>query len=90
MATAKKKAPAKKAAPKKSAPKVAPKKEKVALKVTTKKVATRVPVVSDEERMQMIATAAYFKAEQRGFVGGNPEQDWADAEREVSELLSKK
>lgn len=97
MATVKKKAPQKKAAPKKaasekkSAPKkVTPKIEKSAPKATLKKVATTVPVVTEDERMQMIATAAYFKAEQRGFVGGNPEQDWADAEREVNELLSKK
>jgi hypothetical protein len=29
-----------------------------------------------EERRQMIATAAYFRAERRGFQGGDPAQDW--------------
>ena len=90
MATAKKpapkkvatKAPAKKAAPvKKATPKAPAKKEEVKVKTTKK--------VSEQERMQMIATAAYFKAEQRGFFGGNPDQDWKDAEREVAQLLSK-
>ncbi|MBS0003533.1 MAG: DUF2934 domain-containing protein [Thioalkalivibrio sp.] len=36
-----------------------------------------------EERERMIREAAYFRAEQRGFVGGSPEDDWAEAEREV-------
>jgi len=83
MVTDKVKAPAKKAAPKKVEETIAVKKP------AAKKVATSIPVVSDDERMQMVATAAYYKAEQRGFVGGNPEQDWSDAEREVNELLSK-
>lgn len=98
MATAKKKATVKKAAPKKATPvkKAAPKKaapavKKSAPKASPKKVeAKKVRTISEEERMQMIATAAYFKAEQRGFVGGNPDMDWADAEAEVNELLSKR
>ncbi len=93
MATAKKKTTTTKAAPKKAAPKKAtttkasPK--KVEIKVETKVETKAKRTVSEEERMHMIATAAYFKAEQRGFVGGNPDQDWAEAEKEVSELLSK-
>jgi hypothetical protein len=31
----------------------------------------------------MIAEAAYFKAQQRGFVPGYEVQDWLDAEREI-------
>jgi len=45
--------------------------------------------VSAEQRLEMIREAAYFKAEQRNFAPGNDEQDWADAEREIDELLAK-
>jgi hypothetical protein len=31
----------------------------------------------------MVAEAAYFRAERRGFVGGSPEQDWFEAEIEL-------
>jgi len=33
-------------------------------------------------REKEIAIAAYFKAQQRGFQGGNPVEDWLAAERE--------
>src|SRR6185436_15135268 len=39
--------------------------------------------VSAERRLQMIAEAAYFRAEERGFHGGDPVTDWVDAEAEV-------
>jgi hypothetical protein len=45
--------------------------------------------VSSEQRLAMIREAAYYKAEKRGFTGGNDDQDWADAEREIDELLAK-
>lgn len=35
------------------------------------------------ERQRMIAEAAYFKAERRGFAGGDPLRDWCEAEAEV-------
>ena len=38
----------------------------------------------------MIQDAAYFRAEKRGFVGGDPGQDWIEAEGEIDELLSRK
>jgi len=38
-----------------------------------------------EERRHLIAQAAYFRAERRGFQGGCPIQDWLEAEREVSQ-----
>ncbi len=44
--------------------------------------------VSKEQRRQMIAEAAYFRAEQRGFQGGNADADWLLSEKEVDELLS--
>lgn len=43
--------------------------------------------VSPEERERMIREAAYFRAEGRGFAGGDPEQDWIEAEREVDRNL---
>ena len=40
-----------------------------------------------EQRDKMIAEAAYFRAQQRGFRGGDPAVDWLEAEREVDEKL---
>ncbi len=36
----------------------------------------------------MIAVAAYHKAEKRCFAPGNELRDWAEAEREVDEMLN--
>ncbi len=36
-----------------------------------------------EDRQQMIATAAYYLAERRGFNGGDEIQDWLEAESEL-------
>jgi len=36
-----------------------------------------------EDRQQMIATAAYYQAEKRGFNGGDEIQDWLEAESEL-------
>ena len=43
--------------------------------------------VSAGQRRQMIAEAAYFLAERRGFNGGDPAQDWYAAERAVDARL---
>jgi hypothetical protein len=43
--------------------------------------------VSPEQRYHMIAEAAYFRAEKRGFVGGDVAQDWREAEAEIHRLL---
>ncbi|MCX7155079.1 MAG: DUF2934 domain-containing protein [Rhodocyclales bacterium] len=40
----------------------------------------------DCPREQMIAEAAYFRAEQRGFVPGNEMSDWLQAEADVEAL----
>ena len=53
-----------------------------------KRAAAHPITMAPEERTRMIAELAYFKAERRGFLGGNPEQDWYDAERETDELLA--
>ena len=47
------------------------------------------PEVSGPEWQRMIAEAAYFKALNRGFVGGSPERDWAEAEAEVRARLTR-
>ncbi len=39
--------------------------------------------ISGEERRRMVAEAAYFRALQRGFAGGSPEDDWYTAEAEI-------
>ncbi|HHM04523.1 MAG TPA: DUF2934 domain-containing protein [Gammaproteobacteria bacterium] len=45
-------------------------------------------VITPEQRRQMIAEAAYYQAEKRGFSGGNPAEDWLAAEREVDRQLA--
>jgi phasin family protein len=39
--------------------------------------------ISPLERWKMIAEAAYYRAQKRGFIGGNPMDDWADSEKEI-------
>ena len=43
--------------------------------------------VSIKERRRMIEQAAYFRAQNRGFNGGDPVEDWLAAEREIGRLL---
>jgi len=38
-------------------------------------------------REQLIAVAAYFRAELRGFAPGNEMSDWLDAEADVEHML---
>jgi hypothetical protein len=38
-------------------------------------------------RHDMIAEAAYYRAAQRGFVGGDSDRDWYEAEAEIEALL---
>ncbi|MBI3530831.1 MAG: DUF2934 domain-containing protein [Betaproteobacteria bacterium] len=44
---------------------------------------------SGEEWNDMVATAAYYRAEARGFDGGSAEDDWYEAEAELRERFSK-
>ena len=44
--------------------------------------------VGDNERRRYVAEAAYYIAEQRGFVGGSAEEDWFAAEAEIERLLT--
>lgn len=43
--------------------------------------------VDTTTRRQMIAEIAYLRAEARGFTGGDPQQDWLEAENEVNRIL---
>ena len=44
--------------------------------------------VTAEQRRRMIAEAAYFLAQRRGFRGGNPVEDWLAAEAQVARALA--
>lgn len=52
------------------------------------KSAVTSPAISPEEKQRMIAEAAYYHAEQRGFVPGEEMQDWLLAEAEIEQLLA--
>jgi hypothetical protein len=43
--------------------------------------------IPSQDRQHMIAEAAYFIAAQRGFNGGDPVQDWIEAERQINRVL---
>lgn len=44
---------------------------------------------NDEEWHDMVSTAAYFRAEARGFEGGSAEDDWYESEAELREQLAR-
>lgn len=46
-----------------------------------------VAAITNEERHRMIAEAAYFRAQRRGFQYGDALDDWIAAEREVDAVL---
>lgn len=43
--------------------------------------------LAPEQRQQLVAQAAYFIAERRGFAPGNELEDWLQAEAEIEALL---
>ena len=43
--------------------------------------------VTAQERERMIATAAYYRAERRGFAPGQEVDDWIEAETEIERQL---
>jgi Protein of unknown function (DUF2934) len=55
-----------------------------AAKAAPKKAATKA------SREHMIAEAAYYRAEKRGFAGGNEMGDWLDAEVEIDQTMTRK
>ncbi|MFO1350519.1 MAG: DUF2934 domain-containing protein [Gammaproteobacteria bacterium] len=46
-------------------------------------------VANAPDRRSMIAQAAYFKAERRGFSPGQELQDWIEAEQEISAAIDR-
>ena len=46
-----------------------------------------VPRISPKERERLVAEAAYFIAERRGFEAGRELEDWLQAEAEVNRRL---
>ena len=53
------------------------------------KVPSRAATVTAEERRQLIAAAAYYRAETRGFEPGHEDEDWLLAEREIDTILDR-
>ncbi|MGB5332587.1 MAG: DUF2934 domain-containing protein [Woeseiaceae bacterium] len=93
----------KKADKKKAAKKVAKRAPKKAAKKATKKAGKKVArktagrphgsrkksvQVSAESRREMIAKAAYYRAEKRNFQDGDPVADWLAGEKEIDALLT--
>ncbi len=42
-------------------------------------------IIDPGQRLRMIAEAAYYRSLARGHDSGSPEQDWAEAEREIEQ-----
>lgn len=59
--------------------KIAPKRTRSSAKVGATKW--------DGKQREMVAREAYLSAEKRGFNGGDPVQDWLEAENKVKEML---
>ncbi|MEO8158379.1 MAG: DUF2934 domain-containing protein [Betaproteobacteria bacterium] len=47
------------------------------------------PVIAQDTWREMVATAAYYRAQARGFQPGSPEQDWLAAEAALKQQLGK-
>jgi hypothetical protein len=43
----------------------------------------------DDPRQRMVAEAAYFRALNRGFHGGDPDDDWYVSEREIDARIDR-
>jgi len=56
-------------------------------KATAAAASRRKARVDDGARHAMIAQAAYFRAERRGFANGSELNDWLEAEREIARML---
>lgn len=44
--------------------------------------------LTPEQRYRYVAEAAFYIAQRRGFVGGDPAQDWLEAEAEIERRLA--
>lgn len=63
-----------------------PSKPKAAPKASAEKPS---PPMSHEELQRLVAEAAYFRAQRRGFEPGYELQDWVEAEAEVKRLIGR-
>lgn len=54
---------------------------------SAKRASTNHSGVTTEVRRRMISEAAYYRAEHRHFQGGDPDQDWYEAELDIEERL---
>lgn len=76
----------KKKTARKTASKAATKKRAATKKAPARRAAVtraKAVTISAEERHRLIAETAFLKAERRGFKGGDPVEDWLEAEKEV-------
>jgi predicted RecB family endonuclease len=73
---------------KKTAAKKTATKKKVAARSTAPKGTGAKPMISPRERYEMIATMAYYRAEQRNFDQGHDVEDWLECERIIDQMLS--
>lgn len=48
---------------------------------------SKVQKVDEQERLRMVAEAAYLRAQARGFEGGHEDEDWLAAEAEINVRL---
>lgn len=46
------------------------------------------PALNAEQRNHYVEVAAFYIAERRGFIPGNPADDWCEAELEVDRLIA--
>jgi hypothetical protein len=46
------------------------------------------PPLAEDERLALVAEAAYFRAESRGFAPGHEVEDWLAAEAEIERRLA--
>lgn len=59
-----------------------------ALTTDPRSAAEPTPANDSEVRNHMIARAAYFRAERRGFIEGSELQDWLEAESEIDSMIA--
>ncbi len=52
-------------------------------------IETKPQLVSRQQRHAMIAESAFRRAEQRGFQGGDPTEDWLQSEKEIDACLAR-
>jgi hypothetical protein len=57
------------------------------IEITPQPEAPACAVIDPQTRHDLIAQAAYFRAQHRGFMRGHEQQDWLAAEMEVDNAL---